>query len=418
MKQVTEKFTKHISCPLIFRRDGLKGFFDILNELEKTQYWTADQLAEYQRRRLKNVLLHAYQNTQFYRKRFDEAGFNPNNFTNPDELKEIPFLTKQDIRDNLKDLLAQNYNKTELHSSETGGTTGVKVVFYRDNGCLSGKEAALYRFEKWTGWDFGERMGFVWTAQQDYVGHWTLKGKIKNALSLRQVVFPAAIMDEESIGNYVQELMVKKPTMIKAFVSPIYEVAKYIRDNKIEDINLKGVTTTGEPLYKHQRKMISEAFHCAVFDSYRTREVGPVAQECEIHDGMHINAESLYVESVALGDPGNGEGDLREIVITDLLNYGMPLIRYRIGDFGVMSNELCPCNRGLPLLKKMEGRVLNTLYTTDKKRVTAGSLVLYLVDEAPGLVGQVQIVQDEIDHLTVRITNDPPPTKGNKELSN
>ena len=158
---------------------------------------------------MKNILLHAYRNTPFYRKRFDDAGFDPNGFTHPDELKKIPFLTKQEIRDNLRGLLAQNYDKSELHSSETGGTTGVKMAFYRNNGCLSAKEAALYRFEKWTGWDFGERMGVVWTAQQDYVGHWTLK-KIKNALSLRQVVFPAAIMDEESIDNYVKQLMVKK----------------------------------------------------------------------------------------------------------------------------------------------------------------------------------------------------------------
>ena len=91
--------------------------------------------------------------------------------------------------------------------------------------------------------------------------------------------------------------------MIKAFASPIYEVAKYIRDNKIENIKLKGITTTGEPLYKHQRKMISEAFHCEVFDSYRTREAGPVAQECESDDGMHINAESLTLNPLLPKSP-------------------------------------------------------------------------------------------------------------------
>jgi len=408
---IYSKFVKHISSPMIYRRDGLKGFFVFLKELEQTQYWSRDQIIDYQIQKLKTLLVHAFMNTDYYRKLFNEADFDPVRFKELNDLRKIPTLSKNEIRDNLRSLRANNYRSTGIHEAETGGTTGVKMKFFRDNDCLSPKEAALFRFDKWTGWDFGERMGIVWTAQQDYVGHWTLKAKIKNALSLRQVVFPAAIMDEESISNYVKQLMVKKPTMIKAFASPIYEVAKYIRDNKIENIKLKGVITTGEPLYKHQRKAISGAFHCEVFDSYRTREAGPVAQECELHNGMHINAESLYVESVAPQDPGIVEGDLKEIVITDLLNYGMPLIRYKMGDLGVLANEVCPCGRGLPLIKRMEGRVLNTLYTPDKRRITAGSLVLYLVDEAPGLLGQVQIVQDENDHLTIRLTKEPPPTE-------
>ena len=415
MKQYNWKlysgFVKYISCPLIFKRDGLKNFNNNLNQLEKSQYWSRDKLSDFQFKALKKLLSHAFENTKFYREIFEEAGFNPSTMKDPTEIKKIPTLSKKDIRDNVDSLLAYNYDKDDIHSAETGGTTGVKMKFYRDNACLSPKEAALYRYEKWTGWDFGEKSGIVWTAQQDYVGHWTFKSKLKNALSLRQLVLPAAIMDDASIADYVNRLIIKRPTMIRAFVSPIYEVAKYIKYKGIDNIKLKGIITTGEPLYRHQREVIAEAFNCDVFDSYRSREAGPIAQECECHNGMHINAESLYIEIVPQSGANSLVGGIGEIVVTDLLNYGMPLIRYRMGDVGMLSEENCSCGRGLPLLKNIAGRTADILYTPDKKRITAGSLVLYLVDEAPGLLGQVQIIQDKLDHLIIRMTNDPPPSK-------
>jgi len=403
-------FVKNVSFPLIAKRDGLTGLYTHLKRLEESQFWPREKIFEYQFSRIRDILLYAYQHTGFYRQRFDDAGFDPFKFTKLSDLSRIPFLTKNEIRNSLNDLISRRHTKSELHFSETGGTTGVKMKFYRDNACLSQKEAALYRFEKWAGWDFGHRMGLVWTAQQDYVGHWTKKAKIKNELFGRQVVFPAAILDEESISHYVNLLIRKRPVMIRAFTSPIYEVSKYITDNNIDEIELKGVITTGEPLYDHQRRLISSAFHCDVFDSYRSREAGPLAQECELHNGMHINAESLYIETVQPANPEAFEDGIGEIVVTDLLNYGMPLIRYKMGDMGILSDEKCPCGRGLPLLKRLAGRTSDIFYTPDKRCVTAGSLVLYLVDEAPGLLGQVQIIQDKLDHLTIKMTSDPAPT--------
>ena len=403
-------FIRYISSPLIFQRDGLNYFYRYLSDFEKIQYWSRDRLLEYQFNKLKQLLTHAYENCEYYKKRFDEAGFDPIAFKNFNEIEKIPTLSKKEIRDNLNTLIAKNFQKQDLHSAETGGTTGVKMRFYRNNSCLSPKEASLYRFEKWTGWNFGERAGIIWPAQQDYVGHWTLKSKIKNELSLRQLVFPAALLDDNLIETYVNQLINKRPTMIRAFPTPVFEVAKFINNRDIHDIRLKGVITTGEPLYQHQRNSISKAFGCEVFDAYRTREVGPIAQECECHYGMHINADSLYVETIPFDKSSKPMKGCSEIVVTDLWNYGMPLIRYKMGDVGVLSGDQCQCGRGLPLLKNVSGRTADIFYTPNKKRIPAITLVLYLVDEAPGLLGQVQIIQDKLDHLIIKMTNDPPPS--------
>lgn len=409
-----EFLIKHGSVPLIARRNGLAGLGKQLKKYEESQFWSKEKIAQLQFNRLKVLLVHAYKNTVYYKRLFDSVSFNPDNFQDIREIEKLPFLTKNIIRENLDLLIASNLNASDVHFSETGGTTGVKMKFYRDNASLVAKEAAMYRFEKWAGWDFGQRMGLVWPAQQDYVGYWSTKAKIKNELFARQLVLPAAILDEKKIADYVKLIMTKKPATIRAFTSPLCEVAKYMTGQGII-VPLKGVITTGEPLYQHQRRLLTRTFQCEVFDSYRSREAGPIAQECEVHDGMHVNAESLYLECVPpekkdFFDPGIGE-----IVVTDLLNYGMPLIRYKMGDMGVLTYKGCSCGRGLPLIRRLAGRSPDTFLGLDGKRIAAGSLVLYLVDEAPGMLGQVQIIQDMVDHLLIRMTPDPPPTNEIKE---
>jgi len=408
--KLLEAFVKNISFPLLAKRYGTPKLFKYLERLEDSQYWDVQDIREFQLAKMKELLCHAYVNCVFYQDRFDQAGFNPFEFRDLSEIGNLPLLDKIDIRKNVSTLTAKNFSAKELHFSETGGTTGVKMKFFRDNGCLAPKEAALFRFEKWAGWDFGQRVGIVWPAKQDYVGHWSVKAKIKNEIFRREVVLPAAVLDEELIWGYLDSLRKKRPATIRAFTSPLYEIARYMIENYIEDISVNGVITAGEPVYEHQRQTIEKAFHCSVFDSYRTREAGTVAQECENHNGLHINAESLYLEILADEASGGQSGKSGEVVITDLLNYGMPLIRYKMGDIATLSAERCPCGRGLPLIHHIQGRVSQTFYTPDGKKLSSGSLVLYLVDEAPGYLGQVQIIQERIDHLIIRMTGDPAPS--------
>jgi phenylacetate-CoA ligase len=404
-------FVCNIGFPVLSPKENFKEIYKQIICLEENQYGNLDILLEKQLYNLKNILVHSFETTKYYKKIFMESGFNPYRFNDFSTLKKIPLLNKNIIRDFSKDLITTNLKESELHWSETGGTTGVKMRFWRDNACMVKKEAALYRFEKWTGWDFGDWVGIVWPAQADYVGHWTLKSQIRNAMTRRQVVFPAAVIDDQSIKEYIDLLVKRKPTAIRAFSSPLYEVAQYILRNNCPVRGIKGIITTGEPLFEFQRKTIEEAFGAQVLNSYRTREAGPIAQECEKQDGLHINSDGLYIELIdEEKDPFNGQF-ISKIVITDLWNYGMPLIRYDIGDYGSFLKGQCTCGRVLPRLGNIAGRVADTLVTPTNRRVSAGSLVLYLVDEAPGLIGQVQVVQDALDHLIIRVTKDPPVTE-------
>lgn len=404
-------FIKKISFPALAYRDGLRGMMQDMKELDQSQFWPPERIRNLQKARLKLLLVHAYENTEFYKKRFDDAGFNPYSFRHMDDLLALPVLTKDQIRENLPAMVARNLRSDDLHISETGGTSGVKMRFYRDNACLAKKEASLHRFGKWTGWDIGQHMGLVWPAHQDFLGFHTWKSRIKNEFYKRQVIFPAALIDDRMCEDYIARMIRKRPTMILAFSSPIHELARYMARKSITSVHLKGIISTGEPLYDHQRELISQVFHCKVFDSYRSREVGPMAQECECRKGMHINAEYLHIE-LDNKKQISGSGDwVGEVVVTDLLNFGMPFIRYNISDMAVMNDSSCPCGRGLPMIDKVMGRSLDVFVTPDGKLVSTIALVMYLVNGAPGLIGQLQILQDALDHLTFRMTIDPLPSQ-------
>jgi phenylacetate-CoA ligase len=139
---------------------------------------------------------------------------------------------------------------------------------------------------------------------------------------------------------------------------------------------MKGVIAAAEPLFEGVRRTIEEAFEAPVYNTYGSREFMSLAGECEQRDGLHINAENVIVEAGSDGEePSN-------IIVTDLHNYGMPFIRYEIGDLGGLKDGRCACGRGLPRLRRVEGRVLDTLRAADG-RVVSGEFFPHLLKEIP-----------------------------------
>ena len=130
-----------------------------------------------------------------------------------------------------------------------------------------------------------------------------------------------------------------------------------------------------------------------------------IASECDRHDGMHVMAEGLFVE-VIRGDQPAQPGELGAVLVTDLLNMAMPLIRYRIGDMAATDESACPCGRGLPRLRTVEGRVTYFLVGADGRLVSGAALTVVVVAKRPAL-GQVQIWQDKPGRVLYKIrTND------------
>ena len=137
------------------------------------------------------------------------------------------------------------------------------------------------------------------------------------------------------------------------------------------------VITTSEVLTDYHRELIGNVFQCRVYNEYGCGETGTIAHECEF-GSMHINAENVIVEIVRDGEVVN-DGEVGDIVVTDLNNFAMPLIRYNLKDIGYIDSEPCPCGRGLPIL----GRSLKAGLTTQSiietvKRFMVSTFYIFL----------------------------------------
>ena len=399
-----------LTYSLLAKRNGLTDLFSHLDRLEKSQYFTLSQIRDEQFERLRHILQHAYLNTEFYRKRFNLYDFNPDKLQSFDDLKKIPPLSKNDIREYGSNILAKNIPENRWERSSSGGTTGIMTWFYRNREVLAPKEAAILRFEKWTGWKIGEWRSIIWPAVMDIKFKRSWKSKLKNFLSTRTLTLPLTVIEENSVKTHLDEIIRKKVSVIRTFPIPITEVARFCQEKDISGFQLKGVVTTGEQLHRQQRNLIEKVFGCPVFDSYRTREIGPIAQECEQHDGLHINAEEVYLEIDHNETGGKPEGDYGKILVTDLLNEAMPFIRYEIGDIGMLSDKSCSCGRGLPVLKSVGGRMVDMLFTADGRKIVTITVLPNLVEHL-GITNQIQFEQYSVNRLTIRMSEPRPPAE-------
>jgi phenylacetate-coenzyme A ligase PaaK-like adenylate-forming protein len=187
--------------------------------------------------------------------------------------------------------------------------------------------------------------------------------------------------------------------VVYAYPTPLALFCEYLRDCGRPHHHPVTVICTAEPLLVDQRQVIEQALGCPVFEHYGTRDFGMVGAECELHQGMHWNPAAVFVEFIPL--QGAEEEGLHEMLVTDLLNFGMPMIRYRINDCAVRGAAQCGCGRGYPLVGRIMGRTADVFQLPNGNSVPGISLHRVVTELCPGLK-KIQIVQDTLTNFRVR----------------
>jgi phenylacetate-coenzyme A ligase PaaK-like adenylate-forming protein len=185
-----------------------------------------------------------------------------------------------------------------------------------------------------------------------------------------------------------------RPVLAVGYVSSLEQFAAFLRATKQTIPSVRYVIAAAEPLFREVRKGIENGFQAPVFNTYGSREFMSIAGECEHRNGLHVNGENLVVETLEPASKGPSE-----ILVSDLHNYGMPFLRYAIGDLGTISEADCTCGRGLPLLNSIEGRVLDVLRTADGRTVP-GEFFPHLLKEIPELA-QYRVEQKTREHILI-----------------
>ena len=348
---------------------------------------------------LVQILQHAYDSCPFYRRRLDEAGGRPSENFSLAELQKIPPLTREDIRTHQSDLWSRRYRLEELARAATGGTTDTPIPLLRNWEMWREKLAIQTRFNSWAGFLPGDKNFHLWGARIDYVEDPGWRWRLFVRYLARQSWAPTSLFNEQVLESYRQELNRFRPRVIYAYPTPLALFCEYLRDCKRPYRRPATVICTAEPLLAHQRRLIEEVLGCPVFEHYGAREFGMIAAECETHQGMHLNPAAAYVEFVPV--KGADVKGLHEILVTDLLNYGMPLIRYRINDCTFLGPEECTCGRGYPLLRQVVGRTMDNFLLPGGDVVPGVSLQNRVVQVCPGL-RKIQVIQDSLSEFRLR----------------
>ncbi|MFA5450509.1 MAG: hypothetical protein WC231_00720 [Dehalococcoidales bacterium] len=367
--------------------------------LMKTQWWPVEKLQELQNEKLRRLINHAYNNVPYYRELFNNLVLQPGDVQTAEDLINLPILTKHDVIKNFENLKSSDFDKYKPIINSTGGSTGEPLKYYISKDVASINWAGMFRGWNWAGYKLGEkRIAFGGSSLVPF-DKTSLFSRIRQALE-RNTPLSAVSLNEDKLASHVQYMNKAKASFIYGYPSSIYLLADYCLGNNIQELSFKAVFCTAEVLLPKYRQVIESVFNCKVFDQYGSYDGGAQALECEEHNGFHISAEKVIVETV--DDDGNPvePGRTGRIIVTDLHNYAMPFIRYENGDIGSLSNEQCPCGRGLPLLESLEGRTADIIRLSNGTSITGPAVTLIFKGCN---VKQYQLVQTSHNQLVVNI---------------
>ncbi|HET6783857.1 MAG TPA: phenylacetate--CoA ligase family protein, partial [Pseudoxanthomonas sp.] len=366
-----------------------------LREYEQSQWRTLEQTEALQWQKLQGLVRHCWEQVPYYRELWPTLGINaPDDIASPADYARLPVLTKPEIRANFDKLIAPAYRDGLLYKT-TGGSTGEPLRFGYTRESYERRLSIMWRGYGWAGARLGQRTLYLWGTP---VGAQKRKDRMYHA-AFNRYMLNAFEMTEERMAEYADAVDRFRPETIVSYVAPIVKLAEWLIANDRRIHRPQRILGAAESLHESQRKIIEQAFGCPAYNTYGCREFMLIAAECEHRGGLHVNADHLKVELGGSADTGPSD-----VIVTDLHNFGMPLLRYANGDLATAGAGSCACGRGLPLLASVDGRKLDALRTPDG-RFVPGEYIVYAFLYATG-IKRYQVVQKRLDAFEIRLVRD------------
>lgn len=393
----------------------MRGLGARLGRLRRQERASLETNRERQWQSLLRLLRHAEASSPFYQRRFRDAGVQVEALRSPDDLVRIPPLTRSDLRQHLAEICSNRYRAEDLLTAATGGTTDTPAPIRRDRISVGDKNAVQQNFWAWAGAHPGEKVFWLWGAVSDFSQNPSWRWRLYERYLMRQIWAPTSRLDPAVMEGFRQRWNRFRAPVVCAYPTPLTIFCEFLRDCGRPYHRPRTAICTAETLLPHQRAVIEETLGCGVFEHYGSREFGIIAGECEAHQGLHLNSSAAWVEyrptgasaSAHAGDPSS-DSPVQELLVTDLLNYGMPLIRYQVNDCvaAPLPTGACACGRGLPRLPPIAGRTTDTFRLPDGSVVPGVALTNRVLKEAPALA-KTQVIQDTLHNFRLRYVPGP-----------
>ena len=377
------------------RRRDHRGAQDV----ERAHRWPRERIEQYSQEKLTSLLRRAAQMVPFYARMFRQRRWDPQQAEKywPD----WPVLTQQMLQEKRDDLVANDVDKSSLRLSASGGSTGHHKTFYHGQEYGRSKAAALTHSDSVAGWAPGDRIALLWGSPLDAAGAVRSLSRFKSLLK-NQRFYGTYDMTENGMRKQHSQLSRYQPDLIIAYAGSMFEMARFLKRNGLRpNYPSQSIITSAETLTDTMRSTIDQVFAKPIFDRYGSREAGVMSFECQAHSGHHIAFTHNLIEVVK---PGSNEplwDQQGDILVTILGEPDFPLIRYQIGDVGIMTRQPCRCGRNSHRLLEVLGRETDFISTPGRGEIPSVSTLqaFYGIEN----VRQFQIVQQRRDRLELRL---------------
>jgi phenylacetate-CoA ligase len=383
-----------------------RGFRRALHFVQEAQWWPATRAREYQLAQLRRICTIAYEKTPYYRRTFSAAGFDPRDLNAVEDLRRLPTISRETLRDHLHEMCAVPPWSPRVDYVTTAGTSGAPLRFYI--GAHRSQVEYAYLVASWQRADF--RVG---TPLAVFRGRVVAEngsgGRHEYDPLLRQHFYSNFHMTDANMRRYVEHVSQIGPCFLHAYPSSAAALARFLRrSGHIAPNNIRGIIAESENVYPEQRQMVEQVFGCRYFSSYGHTEKVVAAAECEKTTNYHVWPTYGFFELLDVeGRPVARPGERGEIVGTGFINGVVPFIRYRTGDYATYIGDRCnDCGREQPIIADIRGHnIQESLVARDGSLI--GWSAVNVHDDTFDNVRQFQFYQEVPGRASLRIVAAP-----------
>ncbi len=389
---------------LYYIREARLQYINFIREyffIKKNLYNSIERNVSIQKKRLFKILNHSIQKVPYYKRIAHQKNIEISEDTIFEDIKKFPILTKEHLRNNWNSLHV-NLKNIRYSINTSGGTTGEPVKFIQSRKLRILNFCGKTIFNEIGDYNVGDKLVKLWGNESDLLKLSESRVQAFITKYFRNIIFQNSFkMTANTIYRHIQEINLKKPKVMLAYIQSIYEMTKFIRRHNLDIHKLKSIITSAGVLTEEVKEFIEDVFNTKVYNRYGTREVSVIGSSCEKSSKIHLNMYQKYIEILDDNDKSLPENEKGNIIITDLINYTMPLIRYKIGDFGSINYSPCSCERGLVRLNNVQGRIID-FFKNEAGELIYGDFFTHLFYFKEN-VKQFQVYQKTVNLIDISI---------------
>ncbi|MDH5506388.1 MAG: hypothetical protein OEZ02_04140 [Anaerolineae bacterium] len=374
--------------------------------VEAFPYLSREEIREYQFQKIQRLVDIAYRQTDFYHKKYSEAGIHPRDIQTWGDFKELPIITKDEVIEFGLDMVDRRRKPSDLIVSRSSGSSGRFVNLYFDAQHFITQELQVIRMLKefYPAYNLFDTELLIYTSEYPF----------SSIAGFYKVFYVNNLLPVDEIIAAIRRV---RPAIVAVYPSILREVIDRF-EGDCRSFGVKAVITNSEHSSQMERDNFSEVLGCPVFDEYSSEEISGLAHQC-VHENYHLVQDCSFIELLdPHGDIEVGVGQEGEIVGTSLINFSMPLIRYRQGDLAVMSANECACGKTTPFFERLAGRKNSSFKRPDNSYIPSGRVLDWTYDLVLSLeldIREFQVTQKTLTDVEIVIV---PGNRYNPESDN